>query len=170
MNIFNFLLTIILASYFLFFAFYPWCMLQKKWYNGILLLTAMSAISSCGGMKHAGRQQAAMPGNWQAQPVVVDGDSKEWPSPYPNYDAKAMVAYATANDKENLYITMETGDEMTQIKILKQGMAVYIDTNARRDHQYTINYPLANEDDLTEMLPQSGRQGKDGGTVQLGSI
>jgi hypothetical protein len=101
---------------------------------------------SCAGSKHSGAKDT-LPGTWQAQPIVIDGDSKDWPSPYPNYDAKAMVAYATSNDKQNLYITMETGDELTQMKILKQGMDVIIDTNGKKDGQLSINYPLENDNE-----------------------
>jgi len=113
--------------------------------TGLTLLFILSF--SCNSSKHSGKSQASLPGTWQSQPIVIDGDSKDWPSPYPNYDSKAMVAYATSNDKENLYITMETGDEMTQMKILKQGMTVSIDTNGRKDPEFKINYPLQNEND-----------------------
>jgi hypothetical protein len=112
-------------------------------------------FSSCNISKHSGKSHDAMPGTWQSQPIVIDGDSKDWPSPYPNYDAKAMVAYATSNDKRNLYITMETGDEMTQMKILKQGMAVSIDTNGKKDAQFTISYPLQNDNDPGDMTKAS---------------
>jgi len=104
---------------------------------------------------------AKMPGTWQAQPIKIDGDCTDWPSPYPNYDSKAMVAYATSNDAENLYVTIQTGDPLTQIKILKQGMAVSIDTSGRKDaSSFVINYPLQNPDDLSELFGQK----KEGGS------
>lgn len=106
---------------------------------------------SCGGARHTAKSSAALPGTWQSQPIVIDGDSKDWPSPYPNYDAKAKVAYATSNDRENLYITMETGDEMTQIKILKQGMTVSIDTGGHKSADFNINYPLQNDNEPLEL-------------------
>ena len=92
-----------------------------------------------------------MPGTWQTTPIAIDGDSKDWPSPYPNYDAKSMVAYATSNDRQYLYITMETGDEMTQMKILKQGMTIMIDTDGGKNPQLKINYPLQNDNDPLDM-------------------
>src|ERR1700733_16221077 len=103
--------------------------------TSVFLFSFVSILSilSCGSSHHSGKGKAVLPGTWQPEPIVIDGDSKDWPSPYPNYDAKAMVAYATSNDKENLYITMETGDELTQIKILKQGMIVSIDTSGNKD-------------------------------------
>jgi hypothetical protein len=94
-----------------------------------------------------------MPGTWQAEPVTIDGDSKEWPSPYPNYDSKAMVAYATSNDRNNLYITMETGDELTQLKILREGMTISIDTAGGKNATFNINYPLLNDSDPLDLPP-----------------
>lgn len=116
---------------------------------------------ACNSAKHSGNSKDIMPGTWQVQPVVIDGDSKEWPSPYPNYDAKAMVAYATSNDKENLYITMETGDELTQMKILKQGMTVMIDTTGNKDPQLSVSYPLPNDNDPLDMTADEGGLKKD---------
>jgi hypothetical protein len=118
----------------------------------LLLLTA-----SCSMLHHAHKSPVAMAGTWQQQPIVIDGDSKDWPSPYPNYDAKARVAYATSNDMENLYITMETGDEMTQLKILKQGFIVSIDTGGRKMQEFKINFPLQSEVGLEDMPhPEQG--------------
>lgn len=126
------------------------------------LLTVMAISVWCVAFKKGGRKQKAVAGTWQAQPIKIDGDCTDWPSPYPNYDAKAMVAYATSNDAENLYITVQTGDPLTQIKILKQGMAVSIDTGGRKDASFTINYPLQNDDDLSELFSQSDGDRKDG--------
>src|SRR5580658_13617 len=96
-----------------------------KYLVSIASLTLLIFCSSCGGSKHK-KSKDFMPGTWQATPITIDGDSKDWPSPYPNFDSKAKIAYATSNDKQFLYITMQTGDEMTQTKILKQGMIVSI--------------------------------------------
>lgn len=122
---------------------------------------------ACGSSKRAGKAFTKMPGTWQTQPIVIDGDCTDWPSPYPNYDAKAMVAYATSNDRENLYVTMQTGDALTQIKILKQGMTVSIDTGGRKDPGFNINFPLQNDDDLSELLMRGDGQ-KGGGSTHLG--
>src|SRR4051812_31694016 len=109
----------------------------------IVLLLILAMASSCGGSKHSGSKNLA-PGTWQATPIIIDGDSKDWPSPYPNYDSKAMIAYASSNDAQNLYITMQTGDELALMKILKQGMTVSIDTGGSKDATFQINYPLSN--------------------------
>jgi hypothetical protein len=125
-------------------------------------ILASVLLASCSALKHSGKAPKLMPGTWQLQPIVIDGDCTDWPSPYPNYDAKAMVAYATSNDAENLYITMQTGDPLTQVKILKRGMTVSIDTSGRKDPTFNINYPLPNERDLADLFTQDDRPSRNG--------
>lgn len=120
------------------------------------------SVAACSGTKHSGKN-ASLPGAWQAQPIVIDGDSHDWPSPYPSYDAKALVGYATSNDKDNLYITVETGDEATQMKILKQGLTVWIDTTGRKNEQMGIHYPLQ---DLSEPFEMQGRKRGEGAETE----
>lgn len=126
--------------------------------QGVWLLCALATMASCSSTKKGGKSGTAVPGTWQAEPIRVDGDCTDWPSPYPNYDAKAKVAYATSNDAENLYITVQTGDPLTQIKMLKQGLSVAIDTSGHKDASFVINYPLQNADDLAELFAQTEAQ------------
>lgn len=109
------------------------------------LMISLSVLCGCAGSKHSGDRHGVMPGTWQATPVVIDGDNKEWPSPYPSYDSKAKIAYTTSNDSKYLYITMQTGDEMTEMKMLKNGMTVSIDTSGNKEASFSINYPLQND-------------------------
>jgi hypothetical protein len=128
------------------------------------LICSILSVAACNGSKHSGKT-AAMPGNWQKEPVTIDGDSKEWPSPYPNYDSKAMIAYATSNDKDNLYITIESGDEYTQMKILKAGLTVWIDTDGKKGQYLAIHYPLQDENDPYE----TAKKDKDGSSPSRSS-
>jgi len=114
-------------------------------------------LLGCGAGKKAGKTAEKLPGNWQAEPIAVDGDSKDWPSPYPNYDSKGKIAYATSNDGKYVYVTLETGDELTEVKVVKAGVTVSIDTSGGRDPQFRINYPLQNENDEMLDLPQPSK-------------
>ncbi len=122
------------------------------------ILLLVSSIS-CTLFKHK-KSIAVLPGTWQITPIVIDGDCKDWPSPYPNYDSKSMVAYATSNDNNYLYVTMQTGDELTQMKILKMGMTVSIDTNGKKSPQFNINYPLQNDNTMLIDMPASNEKQK----------
>ena len=126
----------------------------------IVVLSTCVAIAGCHSSKKASKTAEKLPGNWPVQPVVIDGDNKDWPSPYPNYDAKGMVAYATSNDRHYVYITVETGDEITQMKILKAGMTVSVDTSGKKDPQFNINYPLPNDNEMLDLpQPVKGQKG-----------
>jgi hypothetical protein len=116
------------------------------------------AIAACKSSKETSATKK-LPGTWQDQPVTIDGDSKEWPSPYPNYDSKALIAYATSNDKENLYVTVETGDEITQMKLLRTGLTVFIDTSGKKEQVMAIHYPLANEEVQIDLHTKGQGQG-----------
>ncbi len=108
-------------------------------------------LLSCSSSKNTGSSKNTVPGTWQATPIAIDGNSKDWPSPYPNYDAKAMVAYATSNDANNLYVSVESGEERTLMKILKQGLTISIDTGGKKNPQFHINYPLQNDNEFFDV-------------------
>jgi hypothetical protein len=129
--------------------------MSNKFITGLACSASIMLSLSCGGSKHS-KAPATLPGTWQSTPIVIDGDSKDWPSPYPNYDARGRVGYATSNDGRNLYITMETGDDMTQLKILKQGMTILIDTNGKKEGKFKINFPLLNDIDEVNMPRREG--------------
>ena len=103
-------------------------------------VTVLLIAGSCGLMSKSKNKR--LPGVWQEQPIVVDGGNSDWTLPYPGYDDKAMLGYAVSNDKDNLYITIETGDAATQLKILRGGLTVWIDKTGGKEENAAINYPI----------------------------
>jgi len=98
------------------------------------------AFLGCKSSKHATSHR--LPGVWQGTPVTIDGSNKDWPSPYPEYDEKAALGYAVSNDKDYLFITVETGDPATQLKILREGLTVWIDRTGEKSEETAINFPI----------------------------
>jgi hypothetical protein len=139
----------------------------RRSYVIIAGLFVLSAICSCNSAKKS--KSKRLPGVWQAAPVVVDGKNNEWPSPYPEYDDKAMIGYAVSNDKNNLYITVETGDPATQLKILREGLTVWIDRTGQKEEATAINYPIPHEaakgSDEVRRPSSSRMQGSSSGTA-----
>jgi hypothetical protein len=130
--------------------------LSQSFFAVIMALCVLITGISCSTGKHT--KSTKLNGVWQAQPIVVDGNSKDWPSPYPSYDPKALIGYAYSNDSENLYLTMETGDEMTQMKILKQGFTLWIDTTGNKDKSVAIHFPLESDNEDLQMAREQGQQ------------
>jgi len=116
-------------------------LMQKKIHPGIIVLIIIVALFSCKSSKHSSSKRLP-PCAWQVVPIDVDGSNRDWPSPYPEYDDKAMLGYAVSNDKDNLYITVETGDPATQLKILREGLTVWIDKKGEKEEVTGINYPI----------------------------
>lgn len=112
--------------------------------NGKLILVCAIASLATACKSSKGTHASGIQGKWQDQPIVVDGQNNDWPSPYPYYDDKAKIGYCVTNDKDNLYITMQTGDRMTVMKILRSGMNVWIDTGGKKGQTISINYPMEN--------------------------
>src|ERR1700722_16896431 len=116
-------------------------LMQKRIHFTVVIFIAIFALFSCNSSKHS-KIKRLPPCPWQVEPINVDGSNKDWPSPYPEYDDKAMLGYAVSNDKDNLYITVETGDPATQLKILREGLTVWIDRKAEKNEETAINYPI----------------------------
>lgn len=100
-----------------------------------------------------------MVGTWQAQPLSIDGYDRDWPQPFPNYDDKALIGYAISNDKDNLYIAVETGDLATQLKILQNGFTVWIDKTGRNEKKTAIHFPLPQQNRYNNRLDRDNNSG-----------
>ncbi|MEO6834213.1 MAG: hypothetical protein ABI169_18540, partial [Chitinophagaceae bacterium] len=56
---------------------------------------SVSLLASCASTKKTVRIK---PEPFAKTQIVVDGDDLDWPSPYPFYDSKALISYASSND------------------------------------------------------------------------
>jgi hypothetical protein len=82
------------------------------------------------------------PLTWQSTPVVADGKLTEWKAPLRFYDSNSKLNYVVTNDKENLYICIRIPDEQSQMKIMRAGMDIWIDTTGKKNKQVGISFPL----------------------------
>lgn len=81
-------------------------------------------------------------GNYQTTKVVTDGDLNEWDTPLRFASNGGQVSYNITNDKENIYISLQTHDEATAIKILRAGVNIYIDPSAGQSKKINLSFPL----------------------------
>jgi hypothetical protein len=77
---------------------------------------------------------------WMAQPVVVDGNSKEWHEPLNNYNTATQLAFALANDQQNLYLIIESLDEITTGRVLRGGLTLNINTAGKKKDGIKLNF------------------------------
>lgn len=77
---------------------------------------------------------------WMQQPIVVDGISSEWHEPLNNYNTPTQLAFAFANDQQNLYLIIESLDEMTTGRLLRAGLTLNINTAGKKKDGIKINF------------------------------
>jgi hypothetical protein len=75
-------------------------------------------------------------------PVIIDGDSKEWGDSLAYYNVEKDIHYTIANDKENLYLVVKTNDLQQQNSILLSGVTFSVDPKGRKKAVYSITFPL----------------------------
>lgn len=79
---------------------------------------------------------------WQSTPVNVDGEATEWRIPLRFYDATTKLNYTLSNDNENIYLCVRVVDELSQAKIMRNGLNIWFDTLAKKNKQCGILFPV----------------------------
>ncbi len=72
---------------------------------------------------------------------VLDGSTSEWPANRFEQNKSPNIRYALDNDAKNLYVAMIIPDFETQMKIMGQGMQLYIDTKGKKKEGKGIKFP-----------------------------
>ena len=90
---------------------------------------------------------------WQASPVTVDGDATDWQRPLAYYDADSKLSFTVSNDSTKLYFMIEAYDEPAQMKIIREGLQLWIDTSGGKSNDIGILYqrkiaPLVEHNDF----------------------
>ena len=102
----------------------------------LFLVFGLFLISSCS-------QPPLYQSLWQGTPVTVDGDASEWQRPLAYYDADSKLSFTVSNDSTKLYLIVEAYDEAAQMKIVREGLQIWIDTSGGKGKDIGILYPVA---------------------------
>ena len=73
---------------------------------------------------------------------VVDGNISEWKADKFEVDKETNIAYAVDHDANNIYLAMKVSDQRTQMKLMMQGMNLYIDKKGKRKEGTGIEFPF----------------------------
>ncbi len=76
---------------------------------------------------------------------VVDGQVGEWPAVRFHPEEDSTIEYAADNDDKNLYIAMTIPDFGTQVKIMRNGMKLFIDLKGKKKEGRGIEFPIKGE-------------------------
>ena len=98
---------------------------------------------------------------------VLDGKTGEWPAEKFQTDLPTAIRYAADNDEQYLYLALVIPNFNTQLKIVRQGMELYLDAKEKKKEAKGIEFPvkeeLSEQDDLINEalrpdLPDTGQQ------------
>jgi hypothetical protein len=98
-----------------------------------LLIVVLSFFQSC--------EIQSFNGTW-AQSVSNNNDSLIFKSPLRFYDTNTRLQYSICNDTKNIYIYIKATEKMAQLKILRSGLLLKIDTLGKHTYQKTLLYPI----------------------------
>ena len=100
---------------------------------------------------------------------IVDGNIGEWRDTAFSKDATTNISYAVDNTKEFFFVALKITDQRMQLKLMRLGMDMYIDTKGKHKEGMGIGFPVKNENTPT---PQFNRNadGSSGGRPDFKAI
>nr|WP_199078852.1 hypothetical protein [Pedobacter sp. ASV19] len=105
----------------------------------ILFFTGLAGLS--GTAAYAQKPDPDVDVNmWMQHPVVVDGNSEEWHEPLNNFNSETKLAFALGNDEQNLYLVIESLDEMTTGRLIRGGLTLNINTAGKKKDGIKLNF------------------------------
>lgn len=77
----------------------------------------------------------------------LDGSTAEWPDSLFQTDKETNIRYAADNDAQDLFLALVLPDFRTQMKMMRQGMNLYIDLKGKKKEGRGIAFPMKREND-----------------------
>src|ERR1700760_3939144 len=95
------------------------------------------------GMTFAGCSHTLAPvGHYQDAAVIADGNAGDWNLPLRFSNASYTLQHNVTNDSKNLYVCVISSDEATQMRILRAGLSVYIDSKGDQKKDIALHFPV----------------------------
>ncbi len=82
-------------------------------------------------------------GLWQSQPLLVNEGGNRSLDSFKSYDSESELYYTISNDLDNLYFSIKTNNQKTQMRILRSGIEFCIDTAGKYSDRTKILFPFA---------------------------
>ena len=73
---------------------------------------------------------------------VIDGVLTEWNQGKFETDKETEIQYAVDHDETNLYLAIKVPNMRTQMKMMMQGMKLFVDTKGKRRERAGIEFPV----------------------------
>lgn len=81
-------------------------------------------------------------GKYQNTAIIADGDATDWGLPLRFGNETGSLQYSITNDLENIYISVASSDQATQMKMLRSGINIFIDPKGKKSKDISLIYPF----------------------------
>ncbi len=126
-----------------------------------VLAVGLAALVGFGVVVRAA-DKAKFISSWRSRDIVIDGISTDWPVLSP-VARNVRLSIGLANDRDFLYLALETSDPATSVQLLRQGLIVWFDAQGGKKRQFGIRYPIGFSPEQTASRG-GGPGGREGGT------
>jgi uncharacterized membrane protein YgcG len=82
----------------------------------------------------------------------LDGRVNEWPAQKFETDPATQFKYAIDNDKQNLYLVLSITGFREQMKLMHQGMNLYLDPKGKKKEGKGIEFPVQRDPSAADIL------------------
>ena len=97
--------------------------------------------------------------SWPGQPIEVDGRDTEWNQANALFFDQAHLVLTAANDRDNLYLRLTTGNRATRMMLLHSGLTVWLDREGDQNKTFGIRFPVGGgEREPAIPSPQDGQR------------
>lgn len=93
---------------------------------------------------------------------VLDGSIAEWPVARFQLSEDSTIEYALDNDNKDLYLAMTIPDYGEQLKIMRNGMKLFIDLKGKKKEGKGIEFPVKGEGSSSAMNSSYGNGANNG--------
>ncbi len=97
---------------------------------------------------------------------LLDGNLNEWPQEKFETDKDTKIMFAEDNDPSNLYLAMKIPSQGMQMKMIMQGMKLFIDKKGKKREGMGIEFPIKREGGMGFRGAGGGRPGEGSGEGQ----
>jgi len=118
--------------------------LFSRWFGICTIQMAIASLCYAQSKTVSNKLQPPPPG------ITIDGDLKDWGDSLRFYNSDKQLYYTLANDQDNLYMAIRINDRSQQIRVLRAGLTLSIDTRGKKKESFSITFPVG---DLSQNDP-----------------
>lgn len=93
-------------------------------------------------------------GSWAEKSVIAESNEDAFfKNPLRFYNEETHLQYTILNDKRNVYIFIKATEQLAQLKIIKSGIMIKLDTNGKTKYQSSMLYPIQDKKNKASIAP-----------------